>query len=127
MKTLFIIVVLLYPFEVLYAEVFQFTEKNGNTFVWSNYEEENGNYCIWKSQGKFCVAKSDIKDIKPIKSRADADSTKVIDTKTSSYIPIYEERKPEKDSSPKTTKITVKSKIWRDSSGTHSTMTTTRE
>ena len=44
------------------------TMKNGNSLKWSSFSLEDGNYCTWKTSGKFCLSQSDISSIKEVDS-----------------------------------------------------------
>ncbi len=68
-----------------------FTEKNGNTFVWEDYDIEDGQYCTWLAAGKFCVPKETIASVKKVNKR-EVETKKVADTKTKSYVPVYNGR-----------------------------------
>jgi hypothetical protein len=90
MKGLVIVIISLVLAGQAYAG-YLFTEKNGNTFVWEDYEKEDGQYCTWLYAGKFCVPKESIASIKETRKGQTA-TKKVEDTKTKSYVPIYQER-----------------------------------
>ena len=97
MKGIFIMLVFLLSAGAAYAD-YLFTEKNGNTFIWEYYDEEDGQYCAWMSSGKFCVPKENIVSVKET-GKEKAEIKKVADTKTYSYVPIYDERNDDVKSS----------------------------
>ena len=90
MKAVWVLMFFLLSAGAAYADHL-FTEKNGNTFVWEYYEMEDGQYCTWLSAGKFCIPKASIASIKKVNKR-EVETKKVADTKTKSYVPIYNER-----------------------------------
>lgn len=51
--------------------------KDGTTLTWDNLLEEDGNYCTWKSAGKFCIPKGDIASVKEEKEEVIADNVTV--------------------------------------------------
>lgn len=57
----FIIVLLL--LSPAFTEV-EITMKNGKTFTWVSYTEENGHYCTIKEFGSFCVSKSNVASLR---------------------------------------------------------------
>lgn len=56
---------------------FLLTTKDGQSLVWSDYEERDGNYCTWKYGGNFCIPKDEIVSVEELKGetpRGDASS-----------------------------------------------------
>ncbi|TAN41057.1 MAG: hypothetical protein EPN25_05710 [Nitrospirae bacterium] len=50
---------------------YQLITKDGKTLTWESFEIDDGNYCTWKKNGKFCLPLSDVKSVKEITASSD--------------------------------------------------------
>ncbi len=68
LKTL-IFLVCIFLFTAVSSADFLLTAKGGQSFVWGDYREKDGNYCTWDYGGDFCIPKNEILSVKEIKER----------------------------------------------------------
>jgi len=66
MKSIIIVILICFIASSAAADVL-IKLKNGTSFTWTNYTEEDGNACTWKSSGRFCISTNEITSIKEIK------------------------------------------------------------
>jgi hypothetical protein len=77
-RRVFAIVVVLFVFVTWpstgYSD-FKLGTRDGNTLVWEQFTLEDGNYCTWKKDGKFCLPQSEVISMKEVSGEAPSSSS----------------------------------------------------